>query len=436
MSGRGEPTASPSDTEIRTWAEASQDARRRTLALIADLDDVQLMGPRVGTVSPLRWEVGHLAWFQERWTLRRDGQPSILANADGLYDSIAVEHSLRWDLPLPTRARTVQYLDDVLAAALERVNAPTATAEDLFHHRYTTNHEDMHAEALAYGRQTLGYPTPSFCAPVPACTHAGSWDEDVQVPAGSYAIGVGRDEGFAFDNERGQHRRELAAFSIAKAPVTQAQFAAFVEDGGYQTDAHWSPAGLAWKRLHAVEHPIYWRRAPQGWQRRCFTSWQPLEPTLPMVHVASFEAEAWCRWAGRRLPTEAEWEVAARWDPSAARMRRYPWGDTVATPGQANLDGRHASPVDVAAFEAGDSALGCRQMVGNVWEWTADAFEPYPGFVADPYREYSLPWFFSHRVLRGGSFMARARLMTATYRNYATATRRDLFAGFRTCAIR
>jgi iron(II)-dependent oxidoreductase len=153
------------------------------------------------------------------------------------------------------------------------------------------------------------------------------------------------------------------------------------------------------------------------------------------MHVSWYEADAYCRWAGRRLPTEAEWEYAAA-TPSqgAVRKRRYPWGYAVATPDRANLFGVAPGPVDVSAFAGGDSAYGCRQMIGNVWEWTADTFLPYPGFVADPYREYSEPWFGNHKVLRGGCFATRATLIRNTWRNFYTPDRRDAFAGFRTCA--
>jgi iron(II)-dependent oxidoreductase len=158
-----------------------------------------------------------------------------------------------------------------------------------------------------------------------------------------------------------------------------------------------------------------------------------------MVHVNAYEAEAWCRWAGRRLPTEAEWEAAAAGEPAghgglADAKRRFPWGDDPPTPERANLDGFAMGAADVDAHPAGDSAFGCRQMVGNVWEWTADAFGPYPGFVVDPYAEYSRPWFGNHRVLRGGCWVTRARLLRNTWRNFYTPDRRDVWAGFRTCS--
>jgi len=184
---------------------------------------------------------------------------------------------------------------------------------------------------------------------------------------------------------------------------------------------------------------VYWEREVSGrWLHRRFDHHVALEPHLPVVHVSWYEAEAYCRWAGRRLPTEAEWEMAAAAEPAGDgtwRKRRFPWGDTPATPTHANLDWRARGCVEVGALPAGDSYFGCRQMMGNVWEWTATDFDPYPGFAVDPYKEYSQPWFGNHKVLRGGAWTTRALLIRNTWRNFYTPDRRDVWAGFRTCAL-
>jgi iron(II)-dependent oxidoreductase len=175
--------------------------------------------------------------------------------------------------------------------------------------------------------------------------------------------------------------------------------------------------------------------------RRNFDEWVELDERLPVIHVNWYEANAYCHWSGRRLPTEAEWEMAAGWEPTAGgrgittRKRRYPWGNDSPRPDLANLDWRAIGCIPVDALPAGDSAFGCRQMIGNVWEWTASDFKPYPGFVAGPYREYSEPWFGDHKVLRGGCWVTRSRLIHNTYRNFYPPDRRDVWAGFRTCAL-
>jgi iron(II)-dependent oxidoreductase len=184
---------------------------------------------------------------------------------------------------------------------------------------------------------------------------------------------------------------------------------------------------------------VYWRRnGATDWQVRQFHDWLPFAPHQPVIHVNWYEANAYCRWADRRLPTEAEWEAAAigqaSGDALSAQKRRYPWGEEPVTARHANLDGRALGCIDVAALPEGDSAFGCRQMLGNVWEWTEDTFGPYPGFAPDAYREYSEPLFGTTKVLRGGAWTSRSRMVSATYRNYFGPERRDVFAGFRTCA--
>jgi iron(II)-dependent oxidoreductase len=423
------PTApNPGAAVLTDWL---QDARRRTLSLVEDLSDTQLLGLRLDVVNPLLWEIGHVAWFQERWLLRRGGAPSVRADADRLYDSSAVAHATRWDLPLPSRADTLAYMARVLDRVLEPLRRREPSPEESYFLHLALFHEDMHAEAFLMTRQTLSYPRPAALRPPPA-DGAGPLPGDQTVPGGPFLLGASPDSGFVFDNEKWAHPVELRPFAIARAPVTQEEFAAFVEDGGYRRVELWSAAGWQWREGEEARHPVYWeRRSPGGWWRRDFDRWLPLEPHRPVCHVNWYEAEAFCRWANRRLPTEAEWEAAAV--GRALPKRRFPWGNERPTPDRANLDGHAGGLLDVAA--AGDSPAGCRQMLGNVWEWTASPFQPYPGFRADPYRDYSAPWFGTHVVLRGGCWATRERMLRCTWRNFYRPERRDAWAGFRTCAL-
>jgi iron(II)-dependent oxidoreductase len=425
-----------STDELSAWV---RDARRRTLSMVAGLDEGELMGPRLEVVNPLLWEIGHVAWFQERWVLRHaGGQEAGRVDADGLWDSSAVPHHVRWDLPLPSPEATLAYMREVEGRVL-RLLEERPTADVKYFAEYAVYHEDMHDEAFAYTRQTLAYPAPptagaeDVSSPARADGFAGPWPGDASVPGGVLALGADEREPFVFDNEKWAHSVTVAPFHIARAPVTAGEFAEFVDDGGYSQRGPWSEAGSAWRSSHEAAHPVYWRRGPEGWERREFDRWVPLEPHRPVLHVSWYEAEAWCAWAGRRLPTEAEWEMAAAFDPAGGK-RRLPWGDAPATAGRANLEGRAGGCLDVAALPEGDSACGCRQMIGNVWEWTATDFHPYPGFVADAYRDYSQPWFHTHKVLRGGCWVTRARLLRNTWRNFYPPDRADVWAGFRTCA--
>ena len=445
--------------ELADWVG---DATRRLADLVADLTDEQLCVPELDIVNPLLWEIGHVTWFQEAFVLRRAlGEPPLVAQGDAIWDSAAIPHATRWHLTLPSPAETRTYMDEVAGRVAARVVAPDASEQLRFIARYAVHHHDMHTEALTYTRQTLGYASPPFGATEADAGSAdraaageadrGALEGDAIVPGGRFLLGADRDEGFVFDNEKWVHPVELAPFRISRAPVTQADYANFVDDGGYRTRSLWSDAGWEWRAGTGAEHPVYWRRVggisgygPGNWERRHFDAWVPLEPHRPVCHVCFHEAQAFCRWAGRRLPTEAEWEAAAIGEPAepggvdgagfSPRRRRLPWGDEPITFFHANLDWRHGDTVDVAAFPAGDSAFGCRQMLGNVWEWTASPFEPYPNFEQDGYRDNSWPWFGSRMVLRGGAWATRARLLRPTLRNYFTPDRRDVFAGFRTAA--
>ncbi len=426
----------PSPPSAETLAGMVKDARHRTLALVADLSDDQLMGPRLPTVNPLLWELGHLAWFQEKWVLRSGGRErSLREDSDFLYDSTAVPHDARWELRLPSLCRTLQYLIEVRDRVLERLSLREPQSEEIYFNLLSIFHEDMHDEAFTYTRQRLGYSRPKLPAGGGGEPHAdGPPPGDAYVPGGEFLLGGSRHEPFVFDNEKWAHPVTLAPFRIARAPVTQAEFAAFVGDRGYARREWWSEEGWRWRESENADLPLYWRRERGGFLRRNFDRWVELEACLPMHHLNWHEAQAFCRWAGRRLPSEAEWEMAACGGVSREEKRRYPWGDDPPAPEHANLDWRSLGCIGVEALPAGDSPLGCRQMIGNVWEWTNSPFVPYPEFAADPYRDYSQPWFYTHQVLRGGSWATTSRMIRGSWRNFYRPERRDIWAGFRTCA--
>ena len=411
-------------------------ARARTLALLAGLSDAQLMGPKRPILNPLRWEAGHLAWFHEHWILRRlDGRAPLVAHTDALYDSTAVAHDTRWDLPLLSMADTLKYLSDVHTALVERLTTRPLTERDAYFYQLTIFHEDMHTEAFLYMRQTLGYPAPTLPDCVDSGHDAGPWPEDVAISGGTLQLGATRSQGFVFDNEKWAHPVAVAPFRIARAPVTNREYRAFVEAEGYFNRAYWDDTGWNWREAAGLTAPIHWRQTDGAWQARRFDRFEPLAPNAPVTHVSWHEANAYCRYAKRRLPTEAEWEMAAACEHGevGAGKRYYPWGELAPSRLLANL-GNRCGCLDVGALPESDSAFGCRQLLGNVWEWTASDFLPYPGFTPDPYKEYSAPWFGSRKVLRGGSWATPARLVRNTWRNFFPPERNDIFAGFRTCA--
>ena len=404
------------------------EARERTLQLVCDLEDARLQVPYLPEVNPLLWELCHTAYFQEYWVLRKGLQLAPLnPDCDALFDSVSIAHENRWRLPLPPRDEAVAYAksvrDRVLEALAQYDELPPKLAYVV---RYSLYHEDMHGEALWMTRQLLGYPPPADLWNASEAPADGEHrEEDVEVPGGCWSIGAPRDVEFCFDNEKWQHDVDLTEFAIAKTAVTERQFAEFVADSGYSREELWTPAGWSWRQGVGAERPLFWRQSDVGLERRRFNDWVPVDSRRAMVHVSWFEADAFCRWAGRRLPSEIEWERAAASDEA--------WRDAGGR--AANLDARECGPVDVKQCAAGDSSVKCRQMFGNVWEWTHSTFHPYKAFVPDMYDQYSQSSFETRKVLRGGSWVTRARLLRPTFRNFYQLGRRDVFAGFRTCAM-
>ncbi len=407
------------------------EARARELALFTDLAEDQLIGPQGHFLEPPIWELGHVGWFQEYWILRNfDGARSMLERGDAIYDSFNVSYKLRWGHEFPTRAETLDYVETVLDRSVERLAGRRPDQEEKYLYWLVTQHEYMHSENLCMVRQTLGYPGPriEMRAILPDPTFKPM---DVEIPGGTYSLGAPEDGSFVFDNEKWAHEVEIEPFRIANAPVTNDEFLVFVQDEGYGARRFWGKHGWEWRRREGATHPLFWRKSEGGWAEVSFGVESPLRPKAPVTYVNRYEARAYCRWAGRRLPTEAEWELAA----SGYDKRRFPWGEQLPTPERANLDWSHLGVVDVGDYPDGDSMFGCRQMIGNVWEWTDSTLHPYPGFTPDLYKEYSAPYFGQKPVLRGGGFASRSKLVRNTWRNFFMPQRRNIVAGFRTCAL-
>lgn len=412
-------------------------ARQRTLAYAGALQAAQWLGPYLSIVNPPLWEIGHVGWFQEHWCLRYRSAgalaPALLPDADARYNSAIVPHAERWRLTLPEPTHTLAYLSEVLDAVIARLMRDGATDHLRYFALLAVFHEEMHNEAFHYTRQTLGYPQALPAREAMRAVAPCPGDSDIT--GGQFMLGASENTGFVFDNEKWAHEVEVAPFRMARTAVCNAEYSTFVEDGGYTRRELWDDDGWAWRSRADANCPLYWVKTDDSWRARYGDRILPLAPKAAVLHVNWYEAQAYCVWAGRRLPSEAEWEFAAATAPGVlASKRRYPWGEAPPAATRANLYGGAGTTIDVAALPDGDSAWGVRQMFGNVWEWTADWFNPYPGFVRDPYKEYSEPWFGNHKVLRGGCHATRAGLLRNTWRNFYTPERRDVLAGFRTCA--
>lgn len=400
----------------REWLSlALMDARNQTLLLLSHyeqaLSERDFQVPCVPELNLPLWELGHVGWFQERWIGRNlqrhqgprcDPEAALLASqlpwADRWWDSSRVPHDSRWQLDLPPLSEIKSYMLGTLESSLDLLAKTPDEDDALYFYRLALFHEDMHGEAFLYMAQTLGLP---MRVPQPL---SGAARDPLWFPATRWQLGLNDGQGFTFDNERPAHAVAVPAFEIDAQVVSWAQYAEFVADGGYDRPELWQPAGWAWLQTRVqvdgrcaprhVEQIGVARAGGQGGvMQRLFGQLVRCAGEKPAMHVSWWEADAWSRWAGRRLPSEVEWEVAAH---QGAR-RGFRWGE--------------------------------------VWEWTGTTFQPYPGFRADPYRDYSQPWFGTHKVLRGASFATRSRLKSPRFRNFYLPGRDDIFCGFRTCAL-
>lgn len=431
---------------------ALSDARARTLALV-DLPEATQRAQISPLMSPMVWDLAHIGNYEELWLLRAlDGRAAIDASLDDLYNAFEHPRWTRPDLPVLGPAEARAYLDRVRGEAVDLLihlgevdraggqNDVSVLLAHAFVYGLVVQHEHQHCETLLATRQLMGEDAP----PVPGTTvfepevvegAAPPAAEMVLLDGGAFVMGTD-DEPWAYDNEQPAHPVTVEPFWLDTTPVTDGAYRAFIQDGGYDDVRWWTAAGRAWLAGTDRHRPLFWSADLESVLR--FGKWRRLDPDEPVQHVTFHEAEAFARWAGKRLPTEAEWEYAATAHPDGHKQR-WPWGDIDPAPRHANLGQHHDGPVPVDQHPAGANPWGVHGLVGNVWEWTASTFDPYPGFAPFPYEEYSQVFFGAgpgddgYRVLRGGSWATHPTVARATFRNWDHPIRRQIFSGFR-CA--
>jgi iron(II)-dependent oxidoreductase len=418
-------------------AEQLRRSRDRSVGLTDAVDDDDLVRQHSKLMSPLVWDLAHIGNQEELWLVRDvGGREPVRCDIDQLYDAFQHPRSDRPQLPLlsPSESRAyVREVRDKVLDVLERVPLEgRRLTDDAFAFGMIAQHEQQHDETMLATHQLRVGP-PVLHAPAPPAAVSPPKHREVLVPAGPFTMGTST-EPWALDNERPAHQVHVDAYFIDTAPVTNADYAAFIGEGGYDDRRWWTEEGWSYRTQARLTAPRFWQRDGDRWLRNRFGVVEPITPDEPVVHVSFHEAAAYAAWAGRRLPTEAEWEKAARFDPVSGRSRRFPWGDEEPGPEHANLGQRHLRPAPVGAYPAGVSPLGVHQLIGDVWEWTSTDFAGYPGFAAFPYREYSEVFFGpEYKMLRGGSFGTDPVACRATFRNWDYPIRRQIFAGFR-CA--
>ncbi|MCL2581579.1 MAG: ergothioneine biosynthesis protein EgtB [Streptosporangiales bacterium] len=427
----------PDETLREKIAAELHAARDRTTLLTSAVDDGDLARQHSPLMSPLVWDMAHIANQEELWLLREvGGRDPMHPEIDPLYDAFTHPRSERPSLPIlpPDEARA--YAREVRGRVMDVLEkarfSGTRLTDSGFAFGMIAQHESQHDETMLITHQ-LRRGAPALTAPPPpaASADAAGLPAEVFVPGGPFTMGT-TTEPWALDNERPAHSVDVPGFWLDTTPVTCGQYAEFIADGGYDDPRWWTPAGWEHRQSAGLTAPLFWH-PDGGWTRESFGARRPVAGDEPVLHVSWYEADAYARWAGRRLPTEAEWEKAARHDPATGRSRRYPWGDSAPTPEVANLGQRHLSPAPAGAYPAGAAPCGARQLIGDVWEWTSSDFAPYPGFEAWPYREYSEVFFGpEYKVLRGGAFSVSPVACRGTFRNWDYPVRRQIFSGFRT----
>lgn len=441
------------------------EARERTLLLTAGLSEDDLRRQHDPLMSPIVWDLGHIAHFEDVWlrqNVRSGGTGS--EGLSGIYDPFENPRSVRDSLPLPglqecrtflaeVRRKVLDGLEtlplesrggagdnrvggDIGGAGDDGAGGDRALLDQGFVFRMVLHHEYQHNETILQTlqlKQGQPYPAPRFMAPPDVSPNAPGPDAMAHFPGGRVQIGT-NDRSVAYDNEGPAHDVELAPFFIDVHPVTNGTYLEFLEAGGYDDPTHWSDEGWAWRQEEGLAAPKYWTLDDDGWSERFMDRVVELDPQRPVCHVCYWEADAYARWAGKRLPTEFEWETAAAWDPEVGQSRLYPWGDDSPSPFRANLDALVFETTPVGAYPSGVSPMGCWDMMGNVWEWTSTDFHGYPGYRTFPYPEYSEAFFGpDFKVLRGGSWATRFGAVRNTFRNWDYPIRRQIFSGFR-CA--
>jgi gamma-glutamyl hercynylcysteine S-oxide synthase len=406
-------------------------ARQRTLRLAA-FDDEELHRQYHPLMSPLVWDLAHIGQQEELWLLR-DGnpdQPGLLApEVDRLYDAFVHPRAARAQLPLLSPTRAHSYLKTVRAKVFDALDA-LPDDDPGFAYALVISHENQHDETMLQAMNLReGTPLLGAGAALPS-GRPGLAGTSVPVPGGPFLLGVdAQTEPFSLDNERPAHWVDVPAFRIGRVPVTNAEWQAFVGDGGYRRRDLWSVRGWAHRNDAGLTAPQFWN---SDGSRSRFGHIETIPGDEPVQHITYFEAEAYAAWAGARLPTEIEWEKACAWDPATGTRRRYPWGAARPSAALANLGGDALRPAPVGAYPSGASAYGAEQMLGDVWEWTTSPLRPWPGFTPMIYDRYSAPFFDGdYRVLRGGSWAVSADILRPSFRNWDHPVRRQIFAGLR-----
>ena len=398
------------------------ECRAKTLELFQNMDEATFCHQAHPDFSPVGWHLGHIAYTESLWILERTAAlPCLFPQYRKLYAADGLPKNQR--VKLPTIKETRYYLDTIRDKVLSHMEKTDLEQQERLW-RFLLQHESQHNETMSFVLQLIESQSSKdekenldyFSSPLPP----NPLNEMIQIPAGEFEMGSNSLD--AMDNESPCHKVYLETYSIDRYPITCKQYRIFMEAGGYKNPQWWSEAGWEWLQKQQATQPLYWQDKP-AWYNN------------PVWGVSWYEAEAYAKFVGKRLPTEAEWEKAASWDENLKCRRIYPWGDKQPTSDHCNHNNIHGQTTPVNAYPQGQSPYGLYDTLGNVWEWTASWFDSYQGFQHYPYKGYSQVYFDNqHRVLKGGSWATRPWALRSSFRNWYYPSMRQMFAGFR-CAV-
>lgn len=425
--------------EKESLLEQFRETRKRTLEIVKNLETDDYIVQTAFFMSPPKWHIGHVSWIYEAIMSKIDKNYRFYSKEfseylNSYYQQFGVPHDkgLRGVVSRPTVDQIFQYFNTVNQRVEKFIQSETLSDEQMKLITIGFHHECQHQELLVYDLQHLLAEQYSPQIRNETKNRPDVEKKSIRMRGGLYEMGYNGD-GFCYDIELPQHKVFLNDYRIDAYPITNQQYLEFMEDGGYDTYKYWLSDGWEKVKKNKWKAPMYWEKINDQWNVRDFAGIREISPNEPVCHVSYYEADAYCKWAGKRLPTEAEWEKAACWNEEKQEKTVYPWGNEIPTTERCNLfESHYWGCTDIGTFPEGSSSSGCQQMIGDVWEWTSSEFTGYPGFKSG-FEEYNDKWFTNQKVLRGGSFATPGMSVRGSYRNFFRLDERWLFSGFR-CA--
>jgi len=417
--------------------EQFRETRSRTLELVKNLKKDDFVVQTASYMSPPKWHVGHVSWIYEAIMSKLDEDYEFHSKEfseylNSYYQQFGVPHDkkLRGITSRPTVDEIFQYFNTINQKVEKFITSRELSEDEKKIIIIGFHHECQHQELLVYDLQHLLAEQYLPVRKNKIVKQQEKQKEFVKISGGLYTMGY-NGKNYCYDIELPEHKTYLKNFKIGIFPVTNQEYLEFMNDGGYETYKHWLSDG--WEKVKSNEwrSPMYWEKINDEWHVRDFLGIRKINPNEPVCHVSYYEADAYCKWAGKRLPTEAEWEKASCWNEEKQEKTVFPWGNESPSEEKCNLlESHHWGCTEIGTYPNGTSPAGCQQMIGDVWEWTTSEFMGYPGFKSG-FDEYNDKWFTNQKVLRGGSFGTPKMSIRGSYRNFFRLDERWLFSGFR-----